>query len=512
MMTKKSTTMMMNMMMRIKSFLLPLMMILALPSCSFGGSVLTDSADKDWLNLVRLYTSADEVNYEGSKWDKLVSTHTGKKAVNSLAEWWSNFGDETLTQLIEMSFANNKDMATARARVLEARAQVGVTMAGMSPKADGGALWTNSRASDNSTRAGSNNLYHAGMDASWELDFFGKKADELKADKTALEGQEAALQSAWVSLSAEVATNYITLRMLQERLKIAEKNIEVQRDIYELVKSQHSAGLRDELSVQQSEYTLERTKSAVPSLIQSISETMNALAILTGEIPGSLSEILSAKNSEAKIPEADTSKLIGIPAESLRQRPDIIAAEKTWLAQISRRKSAEKSYYPVISLAGSIGLESLSTGNLFSAGSQFFSMGPRITWPIFNSGAIRKNIRIQTAREEQYFAAYEKTILQAVSEVRNALTANAQEAERNTILKRGLSSAQSALDIARDKYFQGLVTFNDVLTAMQAVYSLEDDCATSDGRKMMNLIALFKALGGGWESFTTQKASALLKK
>ncbi len=139
-------------------------------------------------------------------------------------------------------------------------------------------------------------------------------------------------------------------------------------------------------------------------------------------------------------------------------------------------------------------------------------MGPRITWPIFNSGAIRKNIRIQTAREEQYFAAYEKTILQAVSEVRNALTANAQEAERNTILKRGLSSAQSALDIAKDKYFQGLVTFNDVLTAMQAVYSLEDDCATSDGRKMMNLIALFKALGGGWESFTTQKASALLKK
>ena len=504
-----TNTTMMKMMMMIKRLILPAMLIIfVLPVCSFGGSVLTESADKDWLNLVRLYTSADEVNFEASKWDKLISTHTGKKPVNALAEWWSNFGDETLTQLIEMSFRNNKDMATARARVLEARAQVGVTMAAMSPKADGGALWTNSRASEHTSGAGSNNLYRVGMDASWELDFFGKKADELEADKGALESQESSLQSAWVSLSAEVATNYINLRTLQERLKIAEKNIEVQRDIYELVKSQHSAGLRDELSVQQAKYTLERTKSAVPSLIQSISETMNALAILTGEIPGSLNEMLSV-SSNAPVPQIDMSKLVGIPAESLRQRPDIRAAEQTWLAQISRRKSAEKSYYPVISLAGSIGLESFSTGNFFEGGSRAFSIGPRITWPIFNSGAIRKNIRIQTAREEQYFAAFEKSILNAVSEVRNALTANAQESERNITLKRGLSSAQSALDIARDKYFQGLVTFNNVLAAMQAVYSLEDDCTSSDGRKMLNLIALFKALGGGWEPFTNQQDSAL---
>ena len=510
-MTRKSTKkkkMMMIMMTRIKRLIFPAaLVIFILPVCAFGGSVLTDSADKDWLNLVRLYTSADEINFEGSKWDNLVGTYSGKKPVNALAEWWSNFGDETLTQLINMSFANNKDIAVSRARVLEARAQVGVTMAGMSPKADGGALWTNSRASEHTSAAGSNNLYRVGMDASWELDFFGKKADDLAADKSALEGQEAALQNAWVSLSAEVATNYINLRTLQERLKIAEENIEVQRDIYELVKSQHSAGLRDELSVQQAEYTLERTKSSVPSLVQQVSETMNALAILTGQIPGSLSEMLSANNNA--VPQIDMSKLVGIPAESLRQRPDIRAAEQTWLAQISRRKSAEKSYYPVISLAGSIGLESFSTGNFFEGGSHAFSIGPRITWPIFNSGAIRKNIRIQTAREEQYFAAFEKAILNAVSEVRNALTANAQEAERNITLKRGLSSARSALDIARDKYIQGLTPFSDVLSAMQAVYSLEDDCTSSDGRKMLNLIALFKALGGGWEPFTNQKDSAL---
>ena len=170
---------------------------------------------------------------------------------------------------------------------------------------------------------------------------------------------------------------------------------------------------------------------------------------------------------------------------------------------------SRKGYYPTITLAGSIGLESLSTGNLFEAGSQLFSMGPRITWPIFNSGAIRKNIRIQSALEEQYFSAFEKTILNAVSEVRNALTANAQEAQRNITLKRGLSSAQSALDIARDKYIQGLAPFSDVLSAMQAIYSLEDDCTSSDGRKILNLIALFKALGGGWEPFTNQKDSAL---
>ena len=491
---------------KIKRLILSMMLIaIASPICAFGAERSSDITNREWLELVRQYTSADEVSFEGSKWDNLVGEYSGHKPVNALAEWWSNFGDERLTQLIEMSFRNNRDMAASRAKILEARAQVGVTLAGMSPKADGGATWTNSRASDHTTRAGSNNLYHIGIDASWELDLFGRKADELKANKRALEGQEATLQNAWVSLSAEVATNYINLRTLQERLKIAERNIEIQQDIYSLVKSQHSAGLRDELSVQQAEYTLERTRSAVPSIQQSISETMNALAILTGEIPGSLNEMLSVRGNDVSIPQADMSKLVGIPAETLRQRPDIRVAEQTWLAQVSRRKSAEKGYYPTITLAGSIGLESLSTGNWFEAASQMFSMGPRITWPIFNSGAIRKNIRIQSAREEQYFASYEASILKAVSEVRNALTANAQEAERNTVLKRGLSSAQSALEIARDKYIQGLIPFSEVLTAMQAVYSLEDDCTSSDGRKMVNLITLFKALGGGWEPFTQQE-------
>lgn len=487
-----------------KGLILPAVLLIALglPVCACGSSEMSDSANKDWLELVRRYTSADEVSFEGSKWDNLVSNYSGHKPVNALAEWWSNFGDERLTQLIEMSFRNNRDMVSSRARVLEARAQVGVTMSGMSPKADGGVAWTNSRASDNTYGGGSSNLYRVGMDASWELDLFGKKAEELKADKSNLESQEAMLQNAWVSLSAEVATNYITLMTLQERLKIAERNIDVQKDIYELVKSQYNAGLRDELSVQQAGYTLERTKSAVPSIVQSISETMNALAILTGEIPGSLNEMLSSAQQDVHLPQVDMSKLVGIPAESLRQRPDIRAAERAWTAQVSRRKSAEKGYYPSISLIGSIGLESLSTGNLFEGASQAFSIGPRITWPIFNSGAIRKNIRIQTAREEQYFAAFEASILKAVAEVRDALTANAQEAERNILLKRGLSSAQSALEIARDKYFQGLSPFNDVLTAMQTVYSLEDDCTVSDGRKVMNMIALFKALGGGWEPFT----------
>ncbi len=505
--TTKSMTMTMKTM-KTTSRLLALCVMVLWSGASFGGVRSSDVVNTDWLDLVRRYTSADEVSFEGTKWDNLVSNYSGTKPVNPLSEWWNNFGEERLTQLVEMAFMNNKDMATARARVLEARAQVGVTMAGMSPKADGAAAVTHSRASEHTSGAGSSTLYRIGMDASWELDFFGKKAEDLRADKTALAGQEAALQSAWVSLSAEVATNYINLRTLQERLRIAEKNIAVQKDIYELVKSQYSAGLRDELSVQQAGYTLERTRSGVPSIVQTISETMNALAILTGEVPGSLNEFLSVGNNEVSLPQVDMTSLIGIPAESLRQRPDIRAAEMTWLAQTSRKKSAEKSYYPVISLLGSIGLESLSTGNLLEGGSHAFSIGPRITWPIFNSGTIRKNIRIQSAREEQYFAAYEASILRAVGEVRNALTANAQEAERNILLKRGLEAARSALDIARDKYIQGLIPFSEVLTAMQSVYSLEDDCTTSDGRKMMNLIALFKALGGGWEPFTRQQDSA----
>ena len=261
------------------------------------------------------------------------------------------------------------------------------------------------------------------------------------------------------------------------------------------MKAQRNSGLINDLAVQKAISDLELTRSNIPEISRSISVLMNAIAILTGEIPGSLNEKLSVIKD---FPDIKIEKLIGIPAETLKQRPDIRAAEKQLEAQIQKRKAAEKSLYPTIQLIGSIGLESFSTGHLFSSGSYTYSISPKLNWPIFNGGEIRKNIQVQTAIEEQLLAEFEGVILKAVGEVQDALNANAQEILRNEFLKSSMKSAMLNLEITKNKYSQGLINFTYVLNSQMEVYSLEDNFVSSNGQKIINLIALFKSLGGGW--------------
>ena len=243
----------------------------------------------DWLDLVQQYTSADKINFAPTGWDSLVNEYSGKNgqkssSKNILAQWWDTFEYETLTKLIEMAFANNKDIQSSRAKVEEARAQLGLTMSDLSPKVNGSTSWNHAEYSKNSSlaAAGHTDTYNIGLDASWEIDLWGKKQDNVNA---------------WVSLSAEVARNYINLRTLQKRIEVANNNLEIQQDVFNLLKSQVDAGLKDELDLQQSKYTLERTKSSIPALKQSAEEIMNVLAILTGEVPVSLNALLNQNNS-----------------------------------------------------------------------------------------------------------------------------------------------------------------------------------------------------------------------
>ena len=450
---------------------------------------LIRSANDNWLDLARRHPAADGKKLDIASADALTA--------EALAEWWNAFDDKELSRLIGRAFERNQDLRAARARVDQARAQLGVSKAALLPWLDGSASWTNADTSENGTSGGNSyDLYRLGIDASWELDLFGKQRDRVSASAASLESQYASLHDAWVRLSAETAMNYISLRTLQTRLFVANRNAAIQQDTLDMLESKYAVGLQDELAVKQAQYALEQTKAAIPAIEQAIEQTLNALAILTGDIPGALNaDLVEARD----IPQADSVSLVGIPAEAVRQRPDVRAAERRWISQISTRKAAKKDLLPTISLVGSIGLESFSTGSLFESDSFGFSVGPRITLPIFHGGAIRKNIRVQSALEEQYLAAFEQSVLNAVAEVRNALTANAQEAIRRRTLESGLQAAEAALEIARDKYRQGLSDFNNVLSAMQALYALENDCAVSRGQQMTNLIMLFKALGGGWQ-------------
>ena len=443
----------------------------------------------DWIELAKKYPNLNI--YPNAGTDGEIAE---LKDESQLAAWWNAIGDDTMTELILKSLKNNRNMKAIASRITEARAALGMSKSSVLPWLDNTNQWTNIKKPVDAGGTGSTmDIYRLGIDASWELDVFGGKRASIRAGEAAVEAELANLQSAWVSLSSEVAINYISLRTLQERLGIAKKNIALQSESLALVQSMYSAGLIDALPLNQAKYTLEQTRAMIPTITANIERTMNLLSLLTGEVPGSLEELL---NVPAPLPKPKETLLVGIPANCMRQRPDIRMAERQLAAQSARKKSAEADLLPKFHIFGSLGLESFNSGTLFSSGG--FSLLPKITIPIFHGGAIRSNIKVQGAREEQLLAAYEQTVLTAVAEVRDALTAEAQERVKNSTIRQGLSAAKSALEIANDKYKNGLTDFNNVIGAQRAKLAFEDDLATSEGQRLSNIIRLYKALGGGW--------------
>jgi NodT family efflux transporter outer membrane factor (OMF) lipoprotein len=436
------------------------------------------------------------------KYDNIYASDAGGGAISIelLSSWWKALGDSALDGLITDALSNNRDLRAARSRMMEARAALGISEAAALPWLDSSDTWTNNKTSENSSGGGNRTeITKFGIDASWEIDIFGARHDNIKAAEAGLEASHADLHAAWVTLSSEVALNYISLRTLQERMRIANLNLALREETLSMVASLRDAGLRDSLALNQAKYAVETTRASIPPIKSDIERVMNALAIMTGRVPGNLERSLIRPGP---IPEARYISTAGIPADALRQRPDIRAAERSLAVQMSKKASAEKDLLPKFFLSGSIGLETLSGGGLFSGDSIGFAFGPRITLPIFHGGAIRKNIRVQTEREKQLLAAYEGTVLDAVAEVRNALAAGAQENERNKILHSGLESARAAFEIAGDRYRNGLTNFSEVISAQDALLSFEDQIAVSEGQMTANVVRIYKALGGGWAPLT----------
>lgn len=413
-----------------------------------------------------------------------------------LARWWDVLDDRLLTELVERALRHNKDMDAALARVREARAVLGIADAALAPSVNLAGEARRSRRADNAGGAGERDWYRLGFDASWEIDLFGRLRSGASARHADLEAHVAGLQNVWASLAAEVALNYVDYRALRARIAVAERNVLRQEETLRLVASRRAAGLSDELAEQQARYGLESSRAGIPPLRAALEARSNALSILAGEVPGSLNGMLS---DPAPVPCPKDASLAGIPAEALRQRPDIREAERRMAAQKARKKGAVAELAPRLRLSGSVGLESLSSGNLLSAGARGFSIGPLLlSWPLFDAGALRRNVKAQGAREEELLAVYEKTVLNAVAEVRNALSDYGQERQRRRSLEEGSLAARRALELAEDRYRQGLSDFGDVLAAQGALLSLEDGLESNAGSLTAALIRLYKALGGGW--------------
>ena len=414
----------------------------------------------------------------------------------TLGHWWTTLDDPRLSSLEERAVKGNLDLKEAQARIVEARALRGINKANLFPTLDASGSVTEHRLSENSNTGERGTLYAAGFDAGWELDIFGGVRRSVEAAQADLEATQENLHDVLVSLLAEVALNYVEMRTFQARLAVTEANIKTLQKSYELNQSRYQAGITDELAVQESLRLLETSRSQIPFLETGLEATKNRLAVLLGEQPGKLHWELSEYRP---IPAVPATVAVGIPADTLRHRPDIRRAERLLAAQTARIGVATADLYPKFRLFGTIGLESLAASEFFKYDSRTWGFGPSFSWNIFDAGAIRQNIKAQTARQEQALTQYESVVLQALEEVENVLVAYAKEQQRREHLIEAETAGERATRLAQDQYEAGLVNFNNVLDTQRSLLVIQDQLAQSDGTVTSNLVRLYKALGGGWK-------------
>ena len=427
-----------------------------------------------------------------------------------LASWWTTFNDPILTSLIDRAVQGNQDFKKAKARVREARARRGVSQADLFPtlNATGSGAYSRGSANLSSDRGAleisARESYSVGLDAGWEVDAFGGVRRSVEAATADLQASGEDLRNVLVSLLGEVGLNYIAVRTFQARLAVAEANLAAQTETYELTAIRVQAGLTTALDLEQAKYNLESTRSQIPTLQSGLEEAKSRLAILLGEHPGAVHAELAAHQP---IPVPPVEVAIGVPADLLRRRPDVRQAERKLAAQTAQIGVATAELYPKFSLVGSIGLSALDLTNLFSATSRAYSIGPSVSWRLFNAGAIRKNIEVQSALQEQALIQYEATVLTALEEVENALVTFVEEQRRREALRHATQSAERAVALAQAQYGAGMVDFRSVLDAQRSLLSLQDQLAQSEGTITSNVVRLYKALGGGWTSLAAGEAS-----
>ena len=411
-------------------------------------------------------------------------------APQDLSRWWLQLGDRTLSDLVTRALAANLDVRAAQAALREARARRGLAGIDLLPSVSASA-----GASVSKSSGATQDVYNAGFDASWEPDVFGGTRHAINASQADLQATVASLHDTQVSLVAEVALNYVELRTLQARLTIARDNLARQTETLALTVWRAQAGLTSEVDVEQERTTVAQTRALIPALETSLAEAEHRLAVLAGEPPTALRETLAAT---APIPTAPRRVVVGIPADTLRQRPDVRAAEQRLAAEVARLGEAEAARYPSLKLSGALGVDAVSLGGLATAATVARSLVGSLTAPIFDRARIRRQIEIQNAAEEQALIAYEGTVLAALEEVENALVALANARARQASLAEAADAARRAAELARDRYAAGLIGYQTVLDTERTMLSAEDTLTSGEAESTSDLIRLYKALGGGW--------------
>lgn len=429
---------------------------------------------------------------------------------SDIQRWWEVFHDPLLSRLIAEAARENLDVRVAWARVKEARAQVGVAAGAELPSLDAAGSSTWQRGSEHDITPGgvTDSSHRIGVDASWEIDLFGRIRRSIEAAEADYQATEEDRLDTLVTLYGEVALTYIEVRTLQARLEAARKNIASQREVLDLTRSRFKHGLATDLDVAQAVQVLASSEAELPPLRTALAQAVNNLALLLGKQPGAFRKELS---KPAPIPLPPSKVAVGVPADILRQRPDVRRAERKLAAQTARIGVATADLYPSFSLTGSFGLSATEPGYLGRSGSYFFSVGPSFQWNIFDGGRIRSQIKVEDARTEQALLNYEQTVLSALNEVENAMVAFRQQRARLRALERTVQASRRTVSLALRLYKEGLKDFQSVLDAQRSLFSYDNQLAQAKGEVANNLVRLYKALGGGWRTGVKKTGDAKKK-
>ena len=420
------------------------------------------------------------------------STGTTTAPATSLAQWWQRLGDAQLTALVEQALAANTSVRTAQAALQQARAQVDVQAAGLAPQVGASASIQRSR----SGNSGTGNSFQLGFDASWEPDVFGRVRAGVDASEADARAAEASLADVQVSLAAEVAVNYIELRSLQQRLAIAKSNLASQGETLQITQWRLQAGLTTSLVAEQARAASEQTAAQIPALEASLTQSRHSLAVLTGQAPAALDAQLAAS---AAVPQAPEGLALAIPAETLRQRADVRAAEQRIRAALARVSQAEAARYPDFGISGSVGLRALTLGALSGGSAVAASLLGSVSVPLLDGGANRAQVRAQEASLEQARIAYQAAVLAALKDVEDALVSLRGNRERLVRLTAAADAAGNAALLAQQRYRSGLIDFQAVLETQRTLLSTQDGVATTVASVSADHVRLSKALGGGWQ-------------
>ena len=432
----------------------------------------------------------------------------------ALAHWWTAFNDPLLDSLIQRAETSNLDLKLAEARIRQARAVRGVVAGALGPALDASGSYSRSRIPVSSSSQTGRSVdvtaddYQAGFDAFWEIDIFGGRRRALEQSNADLLAAVENMRYVQVTLMAEVARNYLLLRSYQQQLAITQKNLAAQTHSAQLTRQRFEGGFVSGLDVANADALSATTAAQIPLLEAAAQQTIYGLSVLLGDAPAALAQELSPLGL---IPAAPPAVPLKVPSELLRRRPDIRQAEAQIHSATARIGVAVADLYPKFTISGAAGYRATDFSNLMDWSSRFWSFGPSVSWPLFQSGSLRANVEAQKALQEQEVIIYRQTVLGALQEVENALVAAAKEQAHRAALVMAVAANRKAVGLAETLYTQGLTDFINVLQAERALYETENALVQSSATLSTNLVALYKALGGGWDMAPMESAAADLQ-